>query len=92
MRRCWLKGRTGDALHAVLCAVGFNLRWLLRAIVRLGLRAVLFMLAHLLALAGTVGKPINTPPERSGRRRFSCRSFDSYPSTLNKTNSAGLIM
>ncbi len=33
MRRCWLKGETGDALHAVLCAVGFNIRWLMRAIV-----------------------------------------------------------
>ena len=32
MDRCWLKGEIGDAIHAVLCAVGFNLRWLLRAI------------------------------------------------------------
>ena len=32
--RCWLKGELGDALHAVLCAVGYNLRWLLRAIAR----------------------------------------------------------
>ena len=32
MDRCWLAGQTGDALHAVLCAAGFNLRWLLRAI------------------------------------------------------------
>ena len=32
MDRCWLAGPTGDALHAVLCASGFNLRWLLRAI------------------------------------------------------------
>ena len=37
MRRCWLKGAEGDALNAVLCAAGYNLRWLLRAIVRLGL-------------------------------------------------------
>jgi IS5 family transposase len=29
----------GDALHAVLCATGYNLRWLLRAMVRLGLKA-----------------------------------------------------
>jgi len=29
-----LKGDLGDALHAVLCAVGYNLRWLLRAIAR----------------------------------------------------------
>ena len=32
MDRCWLKGSDGDALHAVLCAAGFNIRWLLRAI------------------------------------------------------------
>lgn len=70
MRRCWLKGQTGDALHAVLCAAGFNLRWLLRAIVRLGLRAVFFMFAHLLAVAGIVRKPINTRPEHSGWRRL----------------------
>ena len=35
--RCWLKGSEGDALHAVLCAAGYNLRWLLRAVARLGL-------------------------------------------------------
>ena len=33
MGRCWLKGAQGDALNAVLAAVGYNLRWLLRAIV-----------------------------------------------------------
>jgi len=35
MDRCWLVGSIGDALHAVLCAAGFNLRWLMRAIARL---------------------------------------------------------
>jgi transposase, IS5 family len=40
MDRCWLQGQLGDALHTVLCATGYNLRWLLRAMVRLGLRAV----------------------------------------------------
>jgi IS5 family transposase len=45
MQRCWLKGQTGDALHAVLCAAGYNLRWLLRAIVRLGLVPIFFLLA-----------------------------------------------
>ena len=38
MRRCWLKGETGDALHAVLCAAGFNIRWLMRAIVNKGIQ------------------------------------------------------
>jgi len=40
MDRCWLPGQLGDALHTVLCATGYNLRWLLRAMVRLGLKAV----------------------------------------------------
>ena len=34
LNRCLLQGETGDALHAVLCAVSYNLRWLLRAIAR----------------------------------------------------------
>jgi IS5 family transposase len=37
MDRCWLKGATGDTLHALLCAIGYNLRWSLRAIARLNL-------------------------------------------------------
>ncbi|MDR3352425.1 MAG: transposase, partial [Zoogloeaceae bacterium] len=37
MDRCWLAGATGDALHAVLCAAGYNLRWLMRAVARRGL-------------------------------------------------------
>jgi hypothetical protein len=39
MDRCWLQGKLGDALHAALCATGYNLRWLLRAMRRLGLKA-----------------------------------------------------
>jgi transposase, IS5 family len=44
MDRCWLKGQQGDALHAVLCAAGFNIRWLMRAILRLGLKPVFLRL------------------------------------------------
>jgi IS5 family transposase len=47
MDRCWLQGATGDALHAVLCAAGFNIRWLLRAIARRDLRAAFLCLATL---------------------------------------------
>jgi transposase, IS5 family len=32
MQRRWLKGALGDALHALSCAAGYNIRWLLRAI------------------------------------------------------------
>lgn len=47
MDRCWLKGSLGDALHALSCAVGYNIRWLLRAIVRLGIRPVFLRLLWL---------------------------------------------
>ena len=32
MDRCWLQGAMGDALHAISCAAGYNLRWLMRQI------------------------------------------------------------
>ena len=60
MDRCWLKGTEGDALHAVLCAAGFNIRWLLRALARLGLAAILLTLTALAAWL--------TPAIRGGHR------------------------
>ena len=53
MDRCWLQGAAGDALHAVLCAAGFNIRWLLRAVARLGLAAVFLRLHWLTRCAST---------------------------------------
>lgn len=44
MDRCWLQGSLGDALHTIACAAGYNLRWLLRAIARLGIGAVFLRL------------------------------------------------
>lgn len=44
MDRCWLRGELGDAMHAVLCGAGYNLRWLMRAVQRLGLKALLLCL------------------------------------------------
>ena len=46
MIRCYLHGSIGDALHAISCAAGYNIRWLMRAIMRLGLRG-LFALVFL---------------------------------------------
>ena len=75
MDRCWLQGQLGDALHAVLCATGYNLRWLLRAMLRLGLKAAFLrpVLQALMQLfnAGRVRS-------RSGQQNFrlaACRSF-----------------
>ncbi|WP_296293454.1 transposase [Limnohabitans sp.] len=44
MNRCHLKGSNGDSLHAVLCAAGFNIRWLLRMIAEKGISLFLGLL------------------------------------------------
>jgi transposase, IS5 family len=44
MSRCHLEGPVGDSLHAVLCAAGFNIRWLLRMIVKKGIGLFLRLL------------------------------------------------
>ena len=44
MDRCHLKGTQGDAIHAVLCAAGYNIRWLLRMIAKKGLGLLLCLL------------------------------------------------
>ena len=49
MNQCWLEGSEGDALHAVLCAAGFNIRWLPRAIAAKGLLSALWLLGGALA-------------------------------------------
>lgn len=57
MQRCWLQGETGDALHALCCAVGYNLRWLMRAVLRLGLRGLLLGLLWLAHWARLLIRP-----------------------------------
>ena len=71
MQRCWLKGAEGDALQAVLCAAGFNIRWLLRAIARRDLARIFCALnfAGLLAAIRCVERlltgQIRLPDDRS---------------------------
>lgn len=55
MDRCWLQGALGDALHSISCAAGCNLRWLLRAVARLGIGpAFLRLLTAALSLASAI--------------------------------------
>jgi IS5 family transposase len=60
MNRCHLKGAEGDAIHAVLCAAGYNIRWLLRMIRKKGIRLYLALI-KLLGLSALLAKnlPIN---------------------------------
>ena len=55
MDRCHLKGSHGDALHVLLCAAGYNIRWLLRMIARKGL-CLLLRLLQTSGLAGLLEK------------------------------------
>jgi len=68
MDRCWLKGQTGDALHAVLCAAGYNIRWLLRAVVRLGLTGLFAPLLMQLGALFTALKMASGGRETAGDR------------------------
>ena len=65
MDRCWLQGAVGDALHALCCAAGYNIRWLLRAIVRLGLGAIFCALSAVVVcvvgLLGALLTSLNAP-------------------------------
>ena len=51
MDRCWLKGAVGDALHAISCAAGYNIRWLMRAIAAQAAKAAKAALLALSKLA-----------------------------------------
>ena len=64
MDRCWLQGALGDALHSISCAAGYNLRWLLRAIARLGIGAVFL---PLLQAALSQRQAVGSSYDASGR-------------------------
>ena len=75
MDRCHLKGEQGDRLHTVLCAAGYNLRWLLRMIAKKGapfLQQLCLRLCEAVALPsnwlsllrGLVCSAFNAPAQR----------------------------
>jgi IS5 family transposase len=56
MGRCHLRGETGDRIHAVLCAAGYNIRWLLRMILKKGIGPFLYLIFSLvISLISAVG-------------------------------------
>ena len=52
MDRCHLKGEQGGRLHAVLCAAGYNIKWLLRMIVKKGVPFLQRLYLRLCSVAG----------------------------------------
>ncbi len=61
MDRCWLKGAHGEALHAVLCAAGIIIRWLLRAIAKMGLAVPLLAMTVMALYAGALSRAASRP-------------------------------
>ena len=82
MDRCWLGGSSGDALHAVLCAAGFNIRWLLRAIAAKGLAALLLAFSKPASYAACIGNQLQIALRAVGLRdrRFEWRRWRITPS------------
>ena len=72
--RCWLKGALGDALHAISCAAGYNLRWLLGAIARPGIGPAFLRLLQMALWAAPATRVSNSPVRHSA---------SAYPSTGN---------
>jgi IS5 family transposase len=52
MDRCYLKGEQGDRLNAVLCAAGYNIKWLLRMIAKKGVTFLRGLYLRLCEAAG----------------------------------------
>jgi IS5 family transposase len=70
--RCHLRGEIGDMIHAVLCAAGYNIRWLLRMIRAKGLRAFLRLLRAMAAIAVCGEQRLSVGPKLA-RMRLSHR-------------------
>lgn len=61
MDRCHLKGEQGDRLHAVLCAAGYNIRWLLRMIAKKGVPFLRRAFLRLIAAVRLIGRWLARP-------------------------------
>lgn len=57
MNRCHLKGSQGDALHAVLCAAGYGIRWILQMNAKKG-QGLLLCLLRAACLAALLARSI----------------------------------
>ena len=75
MARNWLKGSFGDAVHVVLCAAGFNFKWLLRAIARFSRLFLAFLLSSPLS-DGLVNFP--TAMKRVLQRKISFAQLKNF--------------
>lgn len=67
MDRCWLQGAVSDALHALSCAPGYNIPWVLRAIARLGLGGLFCVLFAVTVYALLMSMALRIAQRRLGQ-------------------------
>ena len=67
MDRCHLKGEMGDRIHAVLCAAGYNLRWLMRNLAKKHRKAFLALLQRTVYAARSAKSGLIDMVLRTGR-------------------------
>jgi len=77
MNRCWLAESLSDALHAVLCAAGYNLRWLLRAVVRGRIKRLFFALCLVALQAMFIASALLSSSKRRSANRITSVQHDS---------------
>lgn len=85
--RCHLKGATGDAMHAVLCAAGYNLRWLMRWITPL-LLTILAVIGRGSILDARPAHPMTDTLYRAGGFRLNFGFFRGDYLTINGSDSS----
>lgn len=74
MDRYWLQGAPDYALHALSCGAGYNIRWLLLAIARLGLGGPFCAFSAVLAYAlGMLRRCSSLQGPRYASQAASCR-------------------
>jgi transposase, IS5 family len=68
-------------LHAVLCAAGFNIRWLLRAIVAKGLAALPLVFPQVMLYAACIRNVLQIAPRPVAQRdrRLESRRYQLVP-------------
>lgn len=70
MGRCHLKGAAGDAIHAVLCAAGYNIKWLLRMIAKKAVPFLQMVFLRLMGVLAWVSLALQKPSERRATPAF----------------------
>jgi IS5 family transposase len=86
MDRCWMPGALGDALHALSCALGYNIRWLMRALQARARRALSWLLQTVVVRGEQAAQGLVS---RSGRLQAVIQTLRNWAARLRLAGPAG---